>query len=408
MFKTCEEVIHLIEQRRLNKLDFDNFKDYMHRHGDPHRQLSFIHVAGTNGKGSTLNYMETILQMSGYRVGTLTSPALETHLDRIRINNIYMEENYFLTYANRYYDSWIEANLSMFEIDAFLACLYFVDKNVDIAIFEVGLGGRLDATNIISPLVSIITNIGMDHMELLGDTYAKIAYEKAGIIKTNTPFVTAEQKSQCLEIFTDIANMKKADIYPISNIEFTCDGQLIHFDFHEYKDLTLHTSAHYQVQNAACALQAIEILNQSGMFTIPEKSIRCGLAKAVWQGRFEVMCEHPLIIIDGAHNLEGMKALCESLKSIPNLSIVFSVLKDKNFPMMLAELKKISDDIIICEFQNNRAAHLDDFIEDEEVTKIKDYREAIETAYKKGKPMVITGSLYFISQVRTYLMKKEY
>ena len=169
MFTKAEEIIQLFEGRKNRGYGLMHFKDYMKSIGDPQKKLKSIHVAGTNGKGSTNNDIRSMLQEAGYCVGSFTSPYMITHLDRIRINDMYMDEKEFIEIANTYYESWLTWDLSMFEIDMMLACIYFERHHVDYAVFEVGLGGRKDATNILEPLISVITNIGLDHMELLGD-----------------------------------------------------------------------------------------------------------------------------------------------------------------------------------------------------------------------------------------------
>ena len=182
-FQKAEDVIAIIEQRKNRGYGLDHFKQYMASLGNPQNRLRSIHVAGTNGKGSTTNDIRSILQAAGYKVGSFTSPFMITHLDRIRINDQDIREDAFLEITNRFYDSWMEWDLSMFEIDMCIAVFYYLEEQADFCVFETGLGGRKDATNILQPLVSVITNIGMDHMEFLGDTLEKIAGEKAGIVK---------------------------------------------------------------------------------------------------------------------------------------------------------------------------------------------------------------------------------
>lgn len=395
------EIIQIIENRRNRKHGLAHFQSYMNSIGNPEKQLKSIHVAGTNGKGSTTNYIRSMLQQAGYRVGTFTSPYLITHLDRIRINDENIDEDEFLALCKQYYNSWMQWDLGMFEIDMMLACVYFKNHNVDFAIFEVGLGGRLDATNIIQPCISLITNIGMDHMELLGDTYEKIAYEKAGIIKDGVDVITTEIKKECLDVFLKQANIHQSSFYQVRIPSYIDCNKGVHFLYKEY-DVHLHSNAVYQIANATLALETILQLKAKNMIKIDQQHILDGLFHAEWKGRFEVMQKNPVVILDGAHNSDGIKALCESLKNDTNVAILFSALKDKKFEEMLDLLETITQDITITHFENSRSMDLSALKKREHVKIIDDYHEALEEMLKKKKTIVITGSLYFISEIRKY------
>ena len=203
-FKTAQEFISYVTVRFASKRTSQrNFKLCMETLGNPQYQLKCLHVAGTNGKGSTTNYLRSVLQEAGYKVGSFTSPHLTVHNDRIRINDCNISDEVLLQYANRFVEVWEEFDLSMFEIDTLISFFYFIDEKVDFVIFEVGMGGRLDATNVIIPMVSIITNIGFDHMSSLGNTYALIAGEKAGIVKEEVALITTETKEECIAVFRE-------------------------------------------------------------------------------------------------------------------------------------------------------------------------------------------------------------
>ena len=314
-FQKAEDVIAIIEQRKNRGYGLDHFKQYMVSLGNPQNRLRSIHIAGTNGKGSTTNDIRSILQAAGYKVGSFTSPFMITHLDRIRINNQDIREEAFLGITNRYYDSWMEWDLSMFEIDMCIAVFYYLEEQVDYCVFETGLGGRKDATNILQPLVSVITNIGMDHMEFLGDTLEKIAKEKAGIVKEGIDLITAEDKECCLQVFqkhTASAHAQCIKAGEISNIQETADG--LSFDYGNLKDVALYGKARYQCRNAALAIEVCLYLQRQGHIRLTEAQLRTGLHQAVWIGRFETISKEPLIILDGAHNADGIHALCETLK----------------------------------------------------------------------------------------------
>lgn len=405
--KKVDDIIAEIEGRKNRGKGLAHFQEYMASIDNPQHSLASIHVAGTNGKGSTVNYLRSMLQAEGYRVGTFTSPYLETHRDRIRINDEDIPERAFLDIAKRYYDSWMAYDLSMFEIDMAIACVYFKEQHCDICIFEVGLGGRLDSTNIITPIMSIITNIGMDHMEQLGDTYAKIAYEKAGIIKEGIPLVTAEEKIECLEVFHNSCVGKSAPMFMIEDAkQVRYRKTYTMFHYRNWRDLRVNNGAKYQIKNASCALEALYQLKKNKRIHLKDESVKKGLAQAQWKGRFEIVHETPLIIVDGAHNEEGMAALCETLKDFGPVRILFAALKDKDTKAMMEQLLTISEDITVTSFPFYRAQDADVLADDFPVHIEEDFKEAIKKACEDTiTPLIITGSLYFISQVRDFIRK---
>ena len=408
-FQKAEDVIAIIEQRKNRGYGLDHFMQYMASLGNPQNRLRSIHIAGTNGKGSTTNDIRSILQAAGYKVGSFTSPFMITHLDRIRINNQDIREEAFLGITNRYYDSWMEWDLSMFEIDMCIAVFYYLEEQVDFCVFETGLGGRKDATNILQPLVSVITNIGMDHMEFLGDTLEKIAKEKAGIVKEGIDLITAEDKECCLQVFqkhTASAHAQCIKAGEISNIQETADG--LSFDYGNLKDVALYGKARYQCRNAALAIEVCLYLQRQGHIRLTEVQLRTGLHQAVWIGRFETISKEPLIILDGAHNADGIHALCETLKQMEDVQVLFSVLKDKNFEAMLQELETVCGEILVVPFYNERALDVRLLEGRKHIHLMESYERAIPHALQKVKPLVITGSLYFISDVRKYLIEKGY
>lgn len=408
-FQKAEDVIAIIEQRKNRGYGLDHFKQYMASLGNPQNRLRSIHIAGTNGKGSTTNDIRSILQAAGYKVGSFTSPFMITHLDRIRINNQDIREEAFLGITNQYYDSWMEWDLSMFEIDMCIAVFYYLEEQVDFCVFETGLGGRKDATNILQPLVSVITNIGMDHMEFLGDTLEKIAKEKAGIVKEGIDLITAEDKECCLQVFqkhTASAHAQCIKAGEISNIQETADG--LSFDYGNVKDVALYGKARYQCRNAALAIEVCLYLQRQGHIRLTEVQLRTGLHQAVWIGRFETISKEPLIILDGAHNADGIHALCETLKQMEDVQVLFSVLKDKNFEAMLQELETVCGEILVVPFYNERALDVRLLEGRKHIHLMESYERAIPHALQKVKPLVITGSLYFISDVRKYLIEKGY
>lgn len=406
MFNNIDECINWITKRTKSTCGHSDFVQYLQDKGNPQYRLKTIHVAGTNGKGSTTNYMRSVLQHAGYKVGSFTSPHLITHLDRIRINDENIDADFFMQCCNTYQQEWEEKNLSMFDIDMYISILYFLKEKVDVVVYEVGMGGRLDATNTIDPLVCLITNIEMDHMAILGDTIAKIAYEKAGIVKHGKTLLTFERKKEALEVFVDKVMAEEGKIGitdDVRNVRIV-NGQQI-YDYRDHKDMVIDTLASYQLLNSSLVIEAVDYLNEAGLLEISDEALREGLLDH-WAGRFETICENPHIIIDGAHNVNGITELCRSLDNLKDeYIIVFSALKDKEYAKMLAMLREKSE-VIVTHFDFYRSlSNASELAEGQDVTVIEDYREAIETAIKTGKTVIITGSLYFISDVREFLLK---
>jgi len=408
MFKSTHEFIEYTTNR-MNKGRFslDHFKALLEKLGNPQYKLKTVHIAGTNGKGSTTDYLRSILQTAGYTVGTFTSPHLEVHNDRIRVNNLFISDDDLLRFGNQFHEIIEENQLSMFEIDTLIAIYYFIEKQVDIALFEVGLGGRLDATNIILPLVSLITSIGYDHMDLLGYTLEEISLEKAGIIKESVPLITAEDKENCLFVFKAVCEEKHTDLIRIHQAYEVVVDKFIYFT---YRDLAirLNTLAQYQIKNSSLAIEAAFYLRECG-FKISDQMIQDGLVNTLWKGRFETISTNPFIIIDGAHNTNGIDALVESCRNCKRpLVIVFSALKDKETQKMIHTLVECADEVIVTEFEFYRAATLELLAENNQVTSIRQPIDAIQYALSKSVngTCLITGSLYFISEVRQVLLPK--
>ena len=406
MFKTTHDFIDYCTNR-MNKgrFNLDHFKALLEKLGNPQLKLKTVHIAGTNGKGSTTDYLRSILQTAGYKVGTFTSPHLEVHNDRIRINYVYISDEELLEYGNRFYTLIEENELSMFEIDTLIAIYYFCEKNVDIALFEVGLGGRLDATNVILPLVSLITSIGYDHMDILGHTLEEISFEKAGIIKENIPLITAEDKENCLFVFKSVCEERSSDFLKIHPAKNVIIGDSIQYEYH-HLIIQLNTLAIYQIKNSSLAIECALYLCELG-YTISDENIRMGISSTQWKGRFETISLNPHIIIDGAHNMHGIDALVESTRLCKKpLIIVFSALKDKETEKMIHALVDIGDEVIVTEFEFYRAATLEALSMNNRVTSIRNPYDAINYAIKQsaGGTCLITGSLYFISEVRQVLL----
>lgn len=403
-FHTYDEVHDFIASQKDRVYALDNFKRFMKDMGDPQKLLKTIHIGGTNGKGSTANYVRSVLQREGYKVATFTSPVLVTRLEVMRINNEHIREDEIIRYANRYMSEWLAYELSMFEIEVFIAIMFFIKHRVDFAVFEVGLGGELDATNIVSPIIAANTNIGLDHTEYLGNTYEQIARTKGGIIKDYVPFVTGEKKQECIEVFQEICQQHHSPLLFVQPLHNVCDDQgKVTYDYRQYH-IELNTAAKYQSENSALAIEILLYLKENGYIELKEDDLLLGLKEAIWQGRFETVCQKPLMIIDGAHNKEGMMAFYESAKKYHNIKIIFSALRDKDTHAMLELLLKLSDDVTVCEFDFYRAQNAIKLAEDFPVKIEKDWHKAIDDAFSHDGVVFITGSLYFLSQVRPYII----
>lgn len=407
-FETYDQVHEFIASQKDRVYALDNFKSFMNDMGNPQKLLKSIHIGGTNGKGSTTNYLRNVLQNAGYNVATFTSPVLVTRLEVMCINNEHIQDYEIIEYANRYMSLWLKYELSMFEIEVFIAIMYFIKNRVDFAIFEVGLGGELDATNIISPIVSVNTNIGLDHVAYLGDTYEKIARTKGGIIKDYTPFITGEKKLECLDVFQEICCQHQSPLILVQDINNVEDYEdRVSFDYRNYH-IVLNTSARYQSENSALAIEILLYLKEHGYIRLSDEQLKEGLLSASWAGRFEIMSHHPLIIIDGAHNKEGMEAFYQSAKKYQNIKVIFSALKDKDTHAMLELLLQLTDDVTICEFDFYRAQKAEILAESFPVKIEKNWKKVVDEAYLHQGVVFITGSLYFISQVRAYILKEHH
>ncbi|KAA0549224.1 bifunctional folylpolyglutamate synthase/dihydrofolate synthase [Bacillus sp. BGMRC 2118] len=431
MNMTYNEAIDWIHSRlRLGiKPGLTRMEWMMKRLGHPERNIRAIHVAGTNGKGSTVSYIRSILQEAGYLVGTFTSPYIEQFNERISVNGVPIsnEEIANLTEIIKPLSDELEHTElgapTEFEIITAMSLYYFGKmKPMDFVVYEVGLGGRFDSTNIIHPIVSVITTIGMDHTAILGDTIEQIAFEKAGIIKSGVPIITGVRQESALQVITDLATEHKAARYILGQ-----DFEVYHqksnevgekFSFQsdrsKLEDLQITMKGSHQVLNAALALKTVEYLQTYYAVYITEETIRSGLEKMFWVGRFEKVSDHPLVFIDGAHNPEGVNELVKTVNTHlkgKSITILFSALQDKKLDEMIEALDEISDHIIFTSFDFPRAAsavELATIYPQKQYEAIENFKEAIDSILvnlDENQVLVITGSLYFISEVRKYILR---
>lgn len=397
--------------------------------GNPHLELQVVHVAGTNGKGSVCKYISSILQKAGFRVGVYLSPHIERFSERIVINDEEISEE-DLGMLVEQIQPIVEEMMrngntpTFFEIVTALAFLYFQKKKVDYAVIEVGLGGRFDATNVITPLVSVITNISLEHTNILGNVVSSIAFEKAGVIKDYIPVVTAATRV-ARETIKSVAQERNSPIvcveksmwkrlsYRRNTQEFFIQGA--------FKDYVVKTSllGLHQGENIAVAIAAVERLQMSGVY-IADDDIREGVAAASHPGRMEIVSERPRILLDGAHNPDGMKMLSKTLKmdfSYDRLLLVLGVLKDKDIPMMISSIVPLADLIIVTQSTNSRAydpvllmEKIQRFDPKKEVRVEASVAEAVEHAKRlaKRKDLIcVSGSLFTVGEARQYLLTER-
>lgn len=331
------------------KKDLTNTLRLCHALGDPHTKFRSIHIAGTNGKGSTSNMLASVLQEAGYKTGLYTSPHLKSFTERIKVNGSDVSQQFVVDFVNKIRPVVSDIQPSFFEITVAMAFDYFALQQVDVAVIEVGLGGRLDSTNVITPLISVITNIGWDHKDLLGDTLPKIAAEKAGIIKKNIPVVVSERQPDVESVFIKQAEEKQAELFfaadeyqvtaaPASTLRVARHGSTI------FEALRLPLTGLYQQKNLPGVLKTIDLLREH--FTITQDQLRAGLENVVvntsFKGRWQKLRDKPLMICDTGHNVDGIREIIRQLDTIAfrQLHIVFGVVKDKDVTDILALLPK--------------------------------------------------------------------
>ncbi|MEK3890571.1 bifunctional folylpolyglutamate synthase/dihydrofolate synthase [Bacillus sp. FSL K6-3431] len=396
----------------------------------PENKLNAVHVGGTNGKGSTVAYLRSVLMEAGYEVGTFTSPYIEQFNERISLNGKPISDNeitHLVNVIKPLADELEETEFgppTEFEIITAMSIYYFAVMNpVDFSIMEVGLGGRYDSTNVIEPLVSVITNVGLDHTQILGSTLKQIAYEKAGIIKRNTPVFTAVKDVNALHVLQAEATEQQAELFQINKDFFVKDiistEHAENFTFTSgsttMENLEINLLGHHQTENASGAIATLFWLKDNRKVNLDEAIIRSGLIKAYWPGRMEILHTEPVILIDGAHNPEGLRALSAALDNRylgKNIKVIFAALKDKDLTEMFSVFNNMNVELHVTQFDFPRAASAEELkaMSGNHVIKAHvEWRALIKeqiNSMQSNEVLVITGSLYFISLVRPFLLKK--
>lgn len=383
------------------KLGLERIEALLKRLGQPHQKFRSIHIAGTNGKGSTAAMIAAVLEEAGYKTGLYTSPHLEDFCERIRINGELIPQDQVLRLA-RHIREVEEDPLTFFELATAIGFSHFAESRVDIAVIETGLGGRLDATNVIDPMLSVITSIGFDHRNHLGDSLAEIAFEKAGIIKPHRPVVVGALPDEAMEVMREQATKKVSRLVPVvmnlipPNIRIRLPGA-------------------HQRHNANLALAAVDVLNALGEIHVSRDAVWRGLERVEWPGRLETVSEEPWILLDGAHNPEAMRVVREYLEENlqgRRLKVLFGAMADKEIGAMLSELTSLASEFWLVSPDLQRAASVETLralLEDFEghAKAFSSMEEALEeiALLAPEEVLLVTGSFYVAGEVRKLLAK---
>ncbi|MHC9532880.1 bifunctional folylpolyglutamate synthase/dihydrofolate synthase [Dellaglioa sp. L3N] len=437
MITTYEETIAFIHGRTQFKKSpsLSRMRSFMQRLGNPQNQIDMIHVAGTNGKGSTVAFLRELLIAQGLTVGTYTSPFIVKFNERISLNGQMIDDDALLSLVNIVKPIVDEMDVELaeheggpteFEIITAMMFVYFGGVNpVDIVVVETGLGGKYDSTNIIDPLVSVITTIGLDHMKILGDTIEKIAQQKAGIIKTKRPIIVGKVTDEVFKVIATEAELKNSPIIRLgTDFEVKSEGpkssweEILTYTSNEMhiKQLSIPLLGEFQDENAATAIAAFEQVANIQGWSISVKSIRQGISATTWPGRFEKVNDEPLVVLDGAHNSAAIDRISQLLRTHfqdKEITIIFAVLADKQGEQMLEKLAALPNvHIIVTQFAGPRqVTRMADF-------KINQFKNvSFQDSWKEALVqsvgtmsvddlLLVTGSLYFISEVRGYFVSE--
>ncbi|NQT26889.1 bifunctional folylpolyglutamate synthase/dihydrofolate synthase [candidate division KSB1 bacterium] len=416
---TYQQTLEFLYSRHAKdmKLGLEHIRELLKWLDHPEQKFKSVHIAGTNGKGSTAAILESMLREAGYRTGLYTSPHLIDLRERIKVNGVCIPEEEVMDYVGRIMPHVEDTQASFFEILTAIAFLYFSHQQVDIAVIETGLGGRLDATNTLTPEVSVITEIGLDHTHILGKNMEIIVAEKAGILKENVPGVIGSRNESVKQLFKNIGVVKSIALKFVDDdakIErIKCSEQCSRFNWKskntKYTNLSLNLLGEHQVENAATAVSVVETLNEKG-WNIAESAIRQGLQKTVWRARLELVQIAPKVLLDSAHNPMGVNRLVHALNRIfryERLILIFGVLADKDYKKMCADLIPLADQIVLTKPNNDRAldpkllAKLAVF-KDKDTTVKENPKEAWLKAMELADPhdlICVAGSIYFVGDI---------
>lgn len=424
------ELIINLESREGKKksYDFSRMRALLQELENPHIGLKYLHVAGTNGKGSTSNFLYNILKMGGYKVGLYTSPHLERYNERIKINGVEISDEDFIQLSEKVFcaEENIKTNfetLTFFEFITAIAFLYFKKEKSDYVILEVGMGGLSDSTNVIleeDKLASIITPISMDHTQFLGKNIEEIAYQKAGIIKKNVPVFSSNKEKIVKDIIEKVSKENNSEVFTLEDVEISSiniNDSFTEYNMRFYDDnlekIKVNLIGYYQMYNSALSIMTILKLRDMEKIDISNENIKKGIENTFWAGRMEIVREKPKMLLDGAHNLDGIRNLTKniSLFKYNKLYIIAAILEDKEHKEMLKELSEYADEIVLVGIHTKRKT--DPLILESEIKKsnivvsiIEDLEDAIKNVIQKASDndfIIVTGSLYLISEIKEIL-----
>ncbi len=398
------------------KLGLDRMARIMEEFGNPQNRFPCVHIAGTNGKGSVTAMLESVCRQAGLKTGMYTSPHLVSVLERIQVGGVMMGEQDFADLVSQLKPAIERLGCTFFEAVTAIAFLYFTNRKIDIALLEVGLGGRLDATNIVTPLVSVITDISFDHTEHLGDTLAKIAVEKAGIIKKDVPCVIGQLPSVAEEVISNACAVIHSPLYRsrqdcrIRGLRMQATGSLFELECDGFLQapVALALAGPHQVKNCCTVVRTAQSMQQAGI-ELSHAAIINGLQKVHWPGRFQTVSMDPTVIIDVAHNAASMKSLCWMLKSFyPDfeIALILGVLKDKDYRRMIATMRGVATRILGVQAQTPKSLDVRSLAEESEKQSIpfsafSTVADAVEFAfkeYRRQELVCITGSHYVVGE----------
>ena len=424
MFRSIEQVeTFFLERRTLGiKPGLDRMYILLESQLNPQKKFKTIHIAGTNGKGSTLTFIKAALLANNYKVGVFTSPSLTGFTGHMLINDLPISEEHFLLYFNQLLPTIDELDVDKmhpteFEIITVIAFMYFAEK-VDIALIETGMGGREDTTNCIQPILSIITNIAMDHANFLGDTIEKIAYQKAGIIKPNIPTVVGAVEPTCLPVIYKEATAKSSPIYQLNKDFFyeentsVIDRQIFNWNYKEFVyPIEIGMRGLHQVENASTALMALKIINDHS-FSLNWENVFTALCLVQLAGRFEKVHEKPEIILDGAHNPNGMEAFLDTVQSLyenKKKHLIFAGFRDKELVKMLKMALPYFNTVSVTSFENPRAEKAENLMEclPSNMVRLGNWKQIIKEIKHQDDIYFFAGSLAFIGLVRAFIKNKK-
>jgi dihydrofolate synthase/folylpolyglutamate synthase len=401
------------------KLGLENIKRFLERIGNPHKSLKIFHIAGSNGKGSVAAFLASMLTESGFSCGLYTSPHFIHFNERIKISGAEISDDRVESFIADHWEYVIQQKLTFFEVTTALAYQYFAERNVDYAVIETGLGGRLDATNTAEPIAAIITSISLEHTEVLGDTLAQIAGEKAGIIKQGCKVFTGKLPADAMRVIREKATSVNADLFPLEDAIDEIDGKvIIHLSADDKISVVSPLRGYYQKLNGALAANAFYHCVDSPKVDAVSRGIQNVNTNTNFQGRFEILQEHPGILLDSAHNPESMASFLNEFKNYASTyrrkKALYASMKEKDSAGILSMLHGIFDEVYVTTVPYERACTIERLLEESKISgcssiavndPVNFYEEFMNNA-DNSDCLVITGSMYLLGMIKAHIQNK--